>query len=446
MKNYVLYQCVLLFLMGTLRAATPPDTLKLSLETSIERALSRSLQVKQDALTIEAEQAATEQAHANLLPSVGAISRYNYNVGRSINPVTNDFTDQPVRSQDYGISADLTLYDGWRNVRAIRNQKDALQAARHDLSATERQTVLSVMQAYLSVLSRRELWEEAQQRVREADEELQRTQLLVTEGEASPTNLTQLRAQRAEDQLTAIRNRNDWQMAQLQLRQLLFIPINQPIRVADPDLAEEALPISQPLAVLYEQAQQVDPALKGAALRQTIAQRGIKIAKGAYLPTVTLNAGGYSSYSDTPPPYLETHSYGDQLDFNLRKYVSLELSIPIYNQGRVKSQVQQAKIEHQRADVSMVQQQQRLWEALETAYWNAHTSQEEYQAAQEREATAREAFASATTQLELGVIDVINYSQVKQQLNEAVAARVQSKYQVIFYRKILAFYQRPLAK
>ena len=452
MRKILYYQvlfCVwlgLLLVADTLQAAVQADTLELTLEVSIERALKRNLQVQQDMLSIENEKVAVDRTRASLLPSVGAISRYNYNVGRSVNPITNDFTDQPVRSQDYGISAELTVYDGWRNIRTIRNQKDALLAARYDLSATERQTVLSVMDAYLTVLLRRELWEEARQRTQETEEELQRTQLLVTAGEVSPTNLTQLRAQRAEDQLTAIRSRNDWQLAQLQLRQLLFVPVDQPVRVVSPKLVEETLPITQPLVALYRQAQQVDPALKGATVRKTMAQRNIKIAQGAYLPTVSLNAGGYSSYSDTPPPYLETYSYAEQLDFNLRKYISVELSIPIYNQGQVKSRVQQAKIDQQRASVSLVQQEQQLWEALETAYWNAKSSWKEYEAAQERETTAREAFGSATTQFELGVIDVINYSQAKRRLNEAVAARVQSKYQIVFYRKMLAFYQQPLRK
>lgn len=435
----------LLMVTGRLQAA-PPDTLVLSLEMSVERALSQNLQIKQDALTIKAQQAAVDQAKANLLPSVGAISRYNYNVGRSINPVTNDFTDQPVRSQDYGLSADLTVYDGWRNVRTIRNQKDALQAARHDLSATQRQTILSVMQAYLAVLSRRELWEDARYRVIETEEELQRTQLLVTSGEVSPTNLTQLRAQRAEDQLIAIRRKNDWQLAQLQLRQWLLIPAHQPVRVLTPQLPEEALPETQSLIALYEQAQQIDPALKSAAVRQSIASRDVKIAKGGYLPTLKLNLGGYSSYSDNPPPFLERYSYTDQLDFNLRKFLSFELSIPIYNRGQVKSQVQQAEIDRQRTDLSLLQEQQQLWETLETAYWNVQTLAQEYQAAQERAATAEEAFRSATTQFELGVIDVISYSQTKRQLNEAVAASIQTKYQFVFHQKMLDFYQNTSVK
>ena len=445
MKPFKYGWLCLLIVIGRLQAA-PPDTLVLSLETSVERALSQNLQIKQDALTIKSQQAAVDQAKANLLPSVGAISRYNYNVGRSINPVTNDFTDQPVRSQDYGLSSDLTVYDGWRNIRTIRNQKDALQAARFDLSATQRQTILSVMQAYLAVLSRRELWEDARYRVRETEQELQRTQLLVSSGEVSPTNLTQLRAQRAEDQLTAIRRKNDWQLAQLQLRQWLFIPAHQPIRVMTPEVPQETLPETKSLVTLYEQAQQIDPALKGAAIRQAIADRDVKIAQGGYLPTLKLNLGGYSSYSDNPPPFLERYTYADQLDFNLRKFVSFELSVPIYNRGQLRSQVQQAKIDRQRTDLSLVQQQQQLWETLETAYWNVQTLSQEYQAAQERAATAEEAFKSATTQFELGVIDVISFSQAKRQLNEAVAASIQTKYQFVFHRKMLDFYQSATIK
>lgn len=430
-------------LLGIAEISIAPDTLILSLESSIERALKYNLQIQQSALAIKSEQISWIQAKTNLLPSVGAVGRFNYNVGRSVNPITNDFTDQPVRSQDYGISADLLLYDGGRNIRAIRNQKGAVLAARYDLSATERETILAVMQAYLEVLLRRELWEEAYRRIQKTDEEIQRTQLLVDAGEVSPVNLTQLRAQRAENQLTVVRNQNDWQQAQLVLRQITFVASNQLIDVVNPDLNAEILPPTQSLSIIYQQAQRLDPALKRAVVHQELAESNIKIAKGAYLPTVNLSVGGYSSYSDSPPPYLESYTYTRQLDFNLRKYLSLELSVPIYSQGQVKARVQQAKVDHRRVDIALMEEQQRLWEALEIAYWNTKTSWEEYQAAQDRENAVRKAFKAAEVQFELGVIDVISYTQTERQLSEAVAARVQSKYQLIFYQKILDFYQQP---
>ena len=430
-------------LLNTLSGAAGPqsDTLLLSLDECIDQALQQNLQVQQSALEIEAAQIDLHEAKNRLLPNLAGVSRYNFNVGRSVNPVTNDFTDQPVRSQDYGLSAGLTLYDGWRNVRAIQQGKSALQRAGYSLAASRREIVLTVIQSYLEVLTRRALWKEAEQRIEETNQELKHTERLVAVGEVPPPNLTQLKLQRSEEQLTAVRYRNDYQLAQVQLRQLLFLPVSQLFHLQTPTHEQESLRDLVSLEALYSRAQTIDPAIKGAAVDQKMAQRTVKIAQGGYLPTVQLTLGGYSSYSDNPPPFLETLSYSGQLDFNLRKFVGFELTLPIYNRGRVKADVQRARVDLQRADLSQLQTQQRLWETLETAYRNTQSARDEYQAAQEREAAAEEAFASASVQFELGVMDVVSYSQVKSQRNEATAFRIQAKYRALFFEKILTFYQ-----
>ena len=442
--NYLLHCGWCLLLSTSTLLAAPPDTLTLSLEDCIGYALKHNLQIKQDALAIETGQADLTQAKMALLPSVGAVSRYNHNVGRSVNPVTNEFVDQPIRSQDYGIDANVTLYDGWRNVRTIHNQRDALAAARYDLSASQRETVLTVMQAFLSVLSRRELWKEARRRALETDQGIRHTRVLVNSGEVSPTSLTQMQAQRADDQLTLIRRQNDWQLAQLALRQLLFLPTDQPLRVAHPTVEQHKPLTKQPLAVLYERVQASEPALLGAATRQTIAERNVKIAQGAFLPTLSLTIGGFSSYSDRPPIILEDPSYSNQLKFNLRKYIGFELSVPIYRQGRTQAQVQRSRINQRQADLALLQAQQQLQETLESVYWGVQTSAKEYQASLIRQATAQEAYRSANVQFELGIIDVIAYRQAKSQLNEARATRIQAKYQALLNRKILSFLMNPL--
>lgn len=418
------------------------DTLLLSLDECIDRGLQQNLQVQQNALAIETAQIDLYEAKSRLLPNLAGVSRYNFNVGRSVNPVTNDFTDQPVRSQDYGLSASLTLYDGWRNVRAIRQGKDALQGASFSLAATRREIVLTVIQSYLEVITRRALWAEAKQRIAETNQELKHTDRLVAVGEVSPANLTQLKLQRSEEQLTAVRYRNDYQLAQVQLRQLLLLPSNQRLYLQAPTHKQEALQDLPSLENLYTRVRSIDPAVKGAEVGQKMARQAVKIARGGYLPTVQVTLGGFSSYSDNPPPFLETLSYGDQLDFNLRKFIGFELTLPIYNRGRIKADVQRARIGLQRADLEQLQAQQRLWETLETAYRNTQSARDEYRAAQEREAAAQEAFASASVQFDLGVMDVISYNQVRSQRNEAVAFRIQAEYRALFFEKILSFYQQ----
>lgn len=432
-------------LATTVGRAAPPDTLVLTLDRCIKRALKQNFQVQQNTLQVKTARVNLQEAQNNLLPSLSGVSRYNYNVGRSVNPVTNDFTDLPVRSQDYGLSANLTLYDGWRNVRNIRQQKDAVRLSQYELNASQRQTVLTVLQTYLTVLSRWALWQDAQRRLNETEAELDRIRELVTAGELSPVQLTQLKAQRADDRLTVVRTRNDWQLARGQLRRLLFVPPDRAIRIRAPRLDQSGAPLPD-LTEVYQQASAVSPALRGVTTQQLMSDRAVKMARSAHLPTVQLTLGGYSSYSDRPPPFQESYSYVDQLDFNLRKFVGVEMTLPIYNRGRIRAEVQRATIGQQQADLEFQQARQQLREAVETAYYNAMAARDEYRATQERELAMQEAMRSATHQFEIGVIDAITYSQARSQLSEATAARIRTKYQAMFYQKILDFYQNPVAQ
>lgn len=443
MKKYLtLFFSLFVLILAKEAYAVQSDTVTFSLEECIAFALKNNLELRHKEMDIKAGSIDLARAKNNLLPSINGSTQYYFNQGRSLDPVTNAFTDAPVKYQKYGLNVNLTLFDGLMNFRTIKNKKEHLQASIYGKSAYQRVVIVDIVKAYLDVLLLTELLKDGEQRSRSTLEELHRTERLVKAGEISPTELSQLKAQYADNQLTVISRKNDVRIGYLQLQQLLNVSSEHPFQIEIPAMAKQnisSFPFS--LEGLYEIAQQLEPGIKEASLKKEIAEREIAIARGNYYPQLQLLAGAYSSHSSNPAVFLNESSYLDQLDFNLQKFVGFELSIPVSNNGKIKSQVQKAKVLEQMAEIDLLIARQSLWKALETVYANALAAKEEYHAATTRTLAVEEAYENASRQFELGVIDAIAFSQSQSQLENAVSYQIQRKYEAVFYQKMLSFYQ-----
>src|ERR1043165_5955215 len=101
-------------------AQTPaPPASPMTLEQCIDYALKNNIQIKQSQLNTELSQVALTQSKANLLPSLNANASHSYNIGRTIDRFTNQFADAQVLSQNFGVSTDVNLFNGFQNINTI---------------------------------------------------------------------------------------------------------------------------------------------------------------------------------------------------------------------------------------------------------------------------------------------------------------------------------------
>ncbi|MCB0483761.1 MAG: TolC family protein, partial [Flavobacteriales bacterium] len=103
-----------------------------TLEQCIEAARKNNLQVKQSKLAEELASENLLNAKGGFLPSVNMFAQTNLNFGQTIDPFTNTFATDEVRSDAYGVSGSWNLFNGLQNYNRYKSSQYEALAARYD--------------------------------------------------------------------------------------------------------------------------------------------------------------------------------------------------------------------------------------------------------------------------------------------------------------------------
>ena len=466
------------------------DNFSFTLSECIEYAIKNNLSVRQSQWNVVSNEIALQQAKLNVLPSINANTNLSYSVGRTIDQYTNLYTEAPVRQQDVGISAQVTLFNGLRKLNTIKRNKNNVAVSSLDLEATQDNITLDVITAYTQILLNTELLETARIQLLTTQSQLERTRRLVEAGSLPKADLLQLDAQVAQGETAVVDAENSVALAELQLKQILQIPADRSLEVTIPEIEvpETVLLPASPGAV-YSEAVATLPAIRSADLQITSAEYDISIAKADYYPSISLTGALGSNYSSVAPPqipkagveneivqrpigfftlpqdvgnvpagnpflvFTETpeakeyteNTYLNQLEFNLRRFVQLSLNIPIFNNWQARSNVANTRIGLENARINALSQRNVVRQNIEQAYLDAKSASKSYSATQRQVTSLQEAFRNTEVRYQAGAIDAVDYNQAKNELNSAESDLVRTKYNYVFSLKVLDFYQnKPL--
>ena len=172
----------------------------------------------------------------------------------------------------------------------------------------------------------------------------------------------------------------------------------------------------------------------------TAADRNISLAKSGYLPTLSFNAGIGSSYyriSDT-----KNESFGRQMKNNYSTYFGLSLNIPIFDALSTRNSIRRAKVQKVTAMLNYDDARQRVFKAIQQAYYQADGAKNKLKASEVADETANAAFKAMQEKYNLGRATPTEYEQSKAKALKATADRIQARYELILRTRILAFYAK----
>ncbi|MFT7232450.1 MAG: outer membrane protein, partial [Cyclobacteriaceae bacterium] len=137
---------------------------------------------------------------------------------------------------------------------------------------------------------------------------------------------------------------------------------------------------------------------------------------------------------------FSTVGFSTQFKNNLSKQLSMNLSIPIFNNLRNSSNVQRQKIALRQAEINVLEQQNFLRQTVETAHNDANAAAKVYSASQKQVDALVETFRSIENQYNFGAANFTEYQVASNNLFGAKSDLVRAKYDYIFKIKILDFY------
>ena len=405
-----------------------------TLEQCIGTALANNRNIKQQDLSRQSKEIAYKQARQNLLPNLNASAGQNFNFGRSLN---NDNIYESANSTHttVNLSAGLTLFDGLRLKNNIDLQKIEMYASEADLEKMKSDVVISVTSTFLQVLMNKELLQTAEEQLLLTQAKLEQQKALVESGKLPKGELFELQAQEAKEELNRIQGDNALKLSLLDLAQILELDDFENMDIAMPDDLNPDDFILLPVETIYENALLNRPEIKAAEHRLKSSEKSVSIARSAYSPTLSLGGNLSSAYRNMNG--FEGKPFGEQMSDNLSSGIGLSLNIPLFNRFEVKNNVKNAFLVVENNKLTVESTKLELRKTIQQAYQNALAAKTRWNAAQESEKAALEAYRFANQKLEFGRATQYELFQAKNNLTQVLSEQTQAKYEYIFRVKIL---------
>ena len=278
-----------LFLLGAACAlpasAQTRDTLPLSLETAVERALTVSDEVLLARAQVELSDAQATVARASALPQLRVTGAYTHVLENARAQAVGQIFNQP---NTYTTNANLSqaVFQGGRALGAMRAASRLRRASRLTLEEARNTASFDVQRAYLQALFAEQLVDIQESNFQLADAQLKQVMQFESSGRAARYDVLRARVQRSNIEPEAIRARSDYDIALLELKRLSNVPVDQPIRLTtqlDPKGVET-------MVTLVSQQQTVDdrPSVRAAQLTAAARHSAIGVARADLFPTVTV--------------------------------------------------------------------------------------------------------------------------------------------------------------
>lgn len=453
MHKIITYILTLLISVSALLASAQGTEKKWTLRNCIDYAYENNLQLLRNRNRIIMSENNLKQAKYDRLPSLSGSTSWSNSYGRSIDYVTNGYTDQNSSNVNYGIGTSVSLFSGFRKKHQIEKGKIDLQADLLDIETAKENLALSVTSYYLNILYAKEQLQVAKDNLTVVQKQQERISQLVKAGKMPKGNLLEQQSQVAKNESNIVEAENRLSLAYLDLYQALDITAGKTFLIAEPDVASVE---KADLALLNYSNQYKDiiaqrPSMKAFDYRIESAEKSIDIAKAGYYPTVGLSANIGSGYSNLRYNYKQDAttgqltkngkmSFADQYELNLSKSWGLNVSIPIFSKLQNKTAVRNANLQLEDIQIQKQVERNRLYKELQQAYTNATAAVKKYQAQHKTLAALEETFRYVEEKYQLGMISSFDYNESLSNLTTARSNMLQAKYEYLFRTKILEFY------
>lgn len=106
---------------------------QMSLRECVDVALENNISVKQTELNTRISEISKNEAKLDILPTLNASASHGYNWGQTIDPFTNQFATNRVRSNSLGLSSNIVLFGGLQKMNTIQQGKYSFLASVEDL-------------------------------------------------------------------------------------------------------------------------------------------------------------------------------------------------------------------------------------------------------------------------------------------------------------------------
>lgn len=409
-------------------------TVDLNLPKTVQMALDYNRDIKNSQYALKRAEYAINQAQAGKKPTVdytfgaqrsratdvatyagssagsSGASRALLDIMRqqSANSISNAFSN--------GISVNIPLYTGGLVEGQIDVAKLGKTNAQEEILRVEQATKYSAIQGYYGLLAYQELQGVYHEAVDNLQGHLDNVQAQYNVGTKAKVDVLSSDVSLANAKTTAITADNNVAVAESNLNNILGLPLETKLNLADHQLPFDTYNISLQEATDY--AMKYRPEVLQAAIAVQEAERNIDIANAGNRPTVAITGG--NDWADNTFPGI---------DANKRSWkVAAGVTYSLYDGGATKAKVNQAKQDLLVARETEQKTREAVQLEVKQAYLNIRSAAQKVEETQTVVDQARENYRIQNIRYQAGVGINLDVLDAQLSLNEAQVNHIQALY------------------
>jgi len=411
------------------RVSASADTLRLSIEDAVTRAVRQSDETRLAAAQLDVTEAQITTARAAGLPQLRLNGSYTQVIENARANIVGSVFGQSF-TYNTNVNLSQSIFQGGRIFAGTRAAADARRAARFDQAEVRARVSVDVQRSYFLALLSDRLYEIQLRNLALAEERLRQVERLAAGGRASRYELLRARVERTNQEPGLIQARSDRDLALLEVKQLLNIPIAQPL-VLTSALDADAL---QAFITGVANDSTADPARASVRAAESVLearQEGIRVARADLLPTVSAffqtgylalpsNNGvptvwGQSSSALCPPGSPATRICQNNGWFPDRNF-GVQIQWPLFDGLRAKGNIDLAQAQRRVAELQLAQEREQVQVERARARAEFARARAAYDAQRDNAREAEEAYRLAALRFERGLDTQLDASAVQLQL------------------------------
>ncbi len=324
---------------AVLRAQEPPATITVTLDEAIAMALLQNPFYLATQEKVAQAKAQVRQAASGFLPTLNAQGTDTLDEKLFVLEFPSLVPGQPPQrfsidfTRDYqmALSFGLPLFTGGRLTAGYKQANYGLQASREGVRLSEQETVFNVKRAFYTYLLAKEFSTVAEESLALAEGFRNNVKNLYDVGVASKFELLLAEVQVTNLKPPSIRARNGIEVAALNLKTILGIPLDTPLEIKGELVSPPLDPVTE---AVVEEAQAQRPELRQLDYQRLMAGEMLKMARGTGLPSLAIG-GMYNLWSD--------RLVFRKVDWQNYYTISLSLNVPLFNGFDTLAKVGQSK-------------------------------------------------------------------------------------------------------
>ena len=410
---------------------------KLTYKDCVNLAIKNNLSIKSASIS---EKIAVYKLRTNvgqLLPIITGNVDNKYSWGREIDPTTNAFIDKNLKAYTGNMTGIMTLFSGFYNLKAIQSAKQEVEINKAIQQKIQNEITIELSQKFIEILYFQELILANKEQILGSEKQLEFAKLKFESGVISESEVFKIQSQKASEELVLFTNENRLNLNEIELKQLLNIPLEKKIELIKPAfLVSEKSKLDENDYEITKKAVAINPSYSMSKWIENKAKTEIALARSAKMPVLNLKYTYGSNFSDSDPLV----SYNDQINNNLASVLKLSLIVPIFNQFETTFKIKQNKLSYEQAKLETKMEENRLSKVILQAINDTKAANKKQETATIAFEFAKKSYEADVLKYELGKINSNDFNFTKSNYKNAQVELINSKYELLFNTGLLNFY------